>query len=90
HGKENGHAAPIKGISYWLPLTVLLVLSTGAGALLHPEFGDALPAAPAINEAVERHIQLLSGGIALLGIAIAALLFLGERRLVRAWSAAAP
>jgi NADH-quinone oxidoreductase subunit L len=89
HGKENGHDHAIHGWTYWLPLSVLLVLSTAVGALIHPQLAGVLPAAPVVEEGAEHQLELLSGGIALAGIAIAALLFLGERKFVTALSQSA-
>lgn len=33
----------LKGVSYWLPLAVLLVLSTAVGALITPPLAGVLP-----------------------------------------------
>ncbi|WP_022955097.1 NADH-quinone oxidoreductase subunit L [Perlucidibaca piscinae] len=89
HGKENGHADAIKGADYWLPLAILLVLSTGLGALVHQPLEGVLPPMPSSLMAPElalegRHaLEWLSGGIAIAGILLAAWLYLGERRLVQ-------
>ena len=90
HGKENGHGHSIHGISYWLPLSVLLVLSTAVGALIHLPLDIVLPAAPAVSEGAKMHVEGLSGATALIGIVIAMLLFLGDRKFVSAVSASAP
>jgi len=85
HGEEKTHAHSIHGISYWLPLSVLLVLSTFIGALIHPPLAGVLPASAGEHGGeMKEKIALLSGAIALIGIAIAAALYLGERRLVTA------
>jgi NADH-quinone oxidoreductase subunit L len=85
HGKENTHAHALKGVSYWLPLGVLLVLSTGVGALIHPPLEGVLPALNlSVDEEARHQIELLSAMVALVGVAIAAFLFLGERKLVTA------
>ncbi|OAU96083.1 NADH-quinone oxidoreductase subunit L [Moraxella catarrhalis] len=42
-GEEKTHAEKLSGISYWLPLSVLLVLSTGIGAMIIPPLNDVLP-----------------------------------------------
>ena len=42
-GEEKTHAEKLSGISYWLPLSVLLVLSTGIGAMIMPPLNDVLP-----------------------------------------------
>jgi NADH-quinone oxidoreductase subunit L len=85
HGEEKVHAHAGHGVAYWLPLSVLLVLSTLVGAWLHPSITGVLPADP--GESVEEGKHLLefaSGAVAIAGIAIAAWLYLGERRLVTA------
>lgn len=91
HGEEKTHAHAIGGVSYSLPLIVLLVLSTGVGALIHPPLAEVLPmSAGEHGGEMKWKIELLSGFIALLGIAIAAALYLGERRVVNAIAASAP
>ena len=42
-GEEKTHAHKLSGISYWLPLSVLLVLSTAVGALIVPPLQGVLP-----------------------------------------------
>ncbi len=84
HGQENGHSEPIKGVSYWLPLLVLLVLSTAVGALIHPPLAGVLPDFKALVqfEHDEHFIEFISIATALGGLAIGALLFTGKRTLV--------
>ncbi|HMV60308.1 MAG TPA: NADH-quinone oxidoreductase subunit L [Agitococcus sp.] len=81
HGKENGHAHEIHGVSYWLPLGVLLVLSTGVGAFIHQPLEGVLPAfASPISEETKHFVEILAIGTGLVGLAIGAALFMGERR----------
>jgi NADH-quinone oxidoreductase subunit L len=83
HGEEKTHAHALKGLSYSVPLIVLLVLSTFIGAWIHPPLAGVLPeSAGEHGGEIKEKIELLSGAIALIGIAIAAALYLGERRLV--------
>lgn len=42
-GEEKTPAHKLSGISYWLPLSVLLVLSTAVGALIVPPLNGVLP-----------------------------------------------
>ncbi|MGP4865141.1 NADH-quinone oxidoreductase subunit L [Psychrobacter sp. T6-5] len=42
-GEEKTHAHKLSGVSYWLPLTVLLVLSTAVGAWITPPLQGVLP-----------------------------------------------
>jgi len=92
HGEEKTHAHAMKGVSYWLPLAILLVLSTGVGALIQQPLADVLPAMPSATagEQGRLELELVSGGIAILGIVLAAFLFLGERRFVTALGELAP
>ncbi|HEX5360027.1 MAG TPA: NADH-quinone oxidoreductase subunit L [Fluviicoccus sp.] len=91
HGKENTHAHALKGVSYWLPLGVLLVLSTAVGALIHPPLEGVLPALNiTANEEARHYVELLSGAVALVGVGLAAFLFLGERKLATAISQSGP
>jgi len=85
HGKENGHAHAIHGVSYWLPLGVLLVLSTGVGAFIHQPLEGVLPAfASPISEETKHFVEILAIGAGLVGLAIGAALFMGERRIPNA------
>ena len=42
-GEEKTHAHKLSGVSYWLPLSVLLVLSTAVGAMIVPPLQGVLP-----------------------------------------------
>lgn len=87
HGEAKTDAHPGHGISHYLPLGVLLVLSTGIGALIHPPLAGVLPdsAGAALGDDARKHdVAMISGAVAIVGIAIAAFLFLGERKLVTA------
>jgi NADH-quinone oxidoreductase subunit L len=83
HGEARIHAHRGKGVAYWLPLAVLLVFSTFIGGMIHPPLAGVLPAATehAANGA-KFAIGILSGAAALIGIAGACGLFLGQRRLI--------
>ncbi|NEX83782.1 NADH-quinone oxidoreductase subunit L [Aeromonas rivipollensis] len=84
HGKEQTKAHAGHGLAHQLPLLVLLVLSTGIGALITPPLAGVLPAGPGDHIEEGRHsLEILSGVIAVAGIALAAFLFLGERRLAK-------
>ncbi len=83
HGetKITPHAG--HGVAYWLPLSVLIVLSTFVGALIKLPLEGVLPLSVGHNGGPEQHnLEWLSGGIAIAGIILAAFLFLGQRRLV--------
>ncbi|WP_421196192.1 NADH-quinone oxidoreductase subunit L [Aeromonas enteropelogenes] len=91
HGKAKTEAHPGHGLAHHLPLLVLLVLSTGIGALITPPLAGVLPAGPGDGIEEGRHaLEILSGITAITGIALAAFLFLGERRLATAVANSAP
>jgi NADH-quinone oxidoreductase subunit L len=84
HGEEktHAHAHAGHGVSYWLPLTVLLVLSTFIGARITPPLHDVLPhLEKLVDEDAKHKLEMLSGAVAMSGIAVAAWLFLWQRRL---------
>ncbi|WP_421223306.1 NADH-quinone oxidoreductase subunit L [Aeromonas enteropelogenes] len=91
HGEAKTKAHPGHGLAHHLPLLVLLVLSTGIGALITPPLAGVLPAGPGDGIEEGRHaLEILSAIIAIAGIALAAFLFLGERRLATAVANSAP
>lgn len=83
HGEEKTKAHPGKGVSFWLPLGTLIVLSTFIGALIHPPLAGVLPPGPGDHVEEGKHLlEALSSGIAIFGVIFAALLFLGKRQFV--------
>ena len=91
HGKPQTEAHAGHGLAHKLPLLVLLVLSTAIGAWITPPLAGVLPAGPGDHIEEGRHsLEILSGVIAVAGIALAAFLFLGERRLAISIAESAP
>ena len=85
HGEPKTDAHAGHGISHWLPLGILLVLSTFVGAWIHPPLAGVLPESAGHAGGEAKHsLEIASGAIALAGILLAALLFLGKRRFVTA------
>jgi NADH-quinone oxidoreductase subunit L len=83
HGEAKIKAHRGRGVTYGLPLVVLLVLSTFIGGMIHPPLAGVLPAPiERATRLTELTVGFLSGGIALSGIALACGLFLGERRFI--------
>ena len=83
HGQAHCEAHTGKGMAHHLPLLVLMLLSTTVGALISPPLASVLPAGPGAHVEEGKHaLELLSSAIALLGVALAAGLFLGKRTLV--------
>ena len=91
HGKPQGEAHPGHGIAYNLPLMVLIVLSTFVGALIVPPLANVLPqsAGHAGGEG-QLALEITSGSIAVIGILLAAALYLGRRQLVNRIAQSAP
>lgn len=91
HGEAKTEVHAGHGVSHWLPLGVLLVLSTFIGALIHPPLATVLPTSAGEAGGEAKHsLELLSGVIAVSGIVLAALLFLGQRRFVTRLAESAP
>jgi NADH-quinone oxidoreductase subunit L len=83
HGEEKTDAHEGHGISHTLPLLVLLVLSTFVGALIHPPLAGVLPESAGAKGGDMKHtLEIISMIVALTGVGIAYLLFMGERRFV--------
>lgn len=81
HGEEKTHAHAIHGVSYWLPLGVLLVLSTFIGAFIHQPLEGVLPAFTSTASEESKHfVEFLAIGTGLVGLVLAAVFFWGERR----------
>ena len=83
HGEEKTKAHALHGWDYWLPLAILLVLSTFVGAMITPPLQDVLPMSAAGDAAMKHQVEFVSGGIAVAGIALAAFLFLFDTRIVK-------
>src|SRR5690554_4301022 len=80
-----------RGLAHHLPLLVLAALSTFLGALITPPLAGVLP--PAAGQAGDEGramLEMVSAAIAVAGILVAALLFLGQRRTVERLAASAP
>lgn len=80
-GEEKTHAHKLSGISYWLPLSVLLVLSTAVGAFITPPLQGVLPESAGhllelANQAHDKHTaEFIAMGAMLAGLIFAALLY---------------
>ncbi len=83
HGEEKGHAHAIHGATYWVPLSILLVLSTAVGALIHPPLSGVLPASAGAAEGPLRtQVEMTSAVVGIIGLLLAAMLFLGRRTFI--------
>ncbi|WPP01824.1 NADH-quinone oxidoreductase subunit L [Pseudomonas sp. HR96] len=91
HGEAHTDAHAGHGVSHWLPLGVLIVLSTFIGAWIHPPLAGVLPQSAGHAGGEAKHsLEITSGAIALAGILLAALLFLGKRKVATAIAQSGP
>lgn len=80
-GEEKTPIHQLSGISYWLPLAVLLLLSTGIGALITPSLSDVLPQGVGqmlelAGDAHGKHTsEWIAMGATLFGLAVAVVLY---------------
>ena len=91
HGEQQTEAHAGHGVAHWLPLVTLIVLSTFIGALISPPLAGVLPQSVGHAGGDAKHsLEIASGAIAIIGIVLAALLFLGKRRFATAVAQSAP
>ena len=91
HGEPKIEAHAGHGIAHSLPLVVLIVLSTFLGAMISLPLSGVLPQSVGHAGGEAKHsLEIASGAIAVAGILLAALLFLGNRRLATAIAQSAP
>jgi NADH-quinone oxidoreductase subunit L len=91
HGEQKTEAHAGHGIAYNLPLMVLIVLSTFVGALITPPLAGVLPESAGHEGGDFKHtLEIISGVVAVIGIVLAALLFLGKRSFATAVAQSAP
>lgn len=90
HGEEKIKAHAGKGITHHLPLLVLLVLSTFVGAMIVPPLQGVLPSTTELAHGSVLQLEIASGVVAVVGILLAAALWLGKRSLVTRIANSAP
>ncbi len=91
HGEQQTEAHAGHGVAHWLPLVTLIVLSTFVGALISPPLAGVLPQSVGHAGGEAKHsLEIVSGAIAIIGIVLAALLFLGKRSFATAVAQSAP
>ena len=84
-GEEKTHAHKLSGVSYWLPLSALLVLSTAVGAFITPPLQGVLPESvghllEVAGQAHGKHTaEFIAMGAMLAGLIIAALLYVVDK-----------
>ena len=91
HGEQTTEAHAGKGLAHNLPLIVLIVLSTFIGAWITPPLAGVLPQSVGHAGGEGRiGLEVLSGIIAVAGILLAAWLYLGQRKVIKAIGSSAP
>jgi NADH-quinone oxidoreductase subunit L len=91
HGEPKLHAHRGQGVTYWLPLGVLLVFSTFIGGMIHLPLAGVLPGPSELaGHGSKLTIGILSSAVALGGLAVACGLFLGQRHLLNWFTGTAP
>ncbi|MDX5629215.1 MULTISPECIES: NADH-quinone oxidoreductase subunit L [unclassified Brenneria] len=90
HGEAKTKAHAGKGISHHLPLIVLMVLSTFIGAMIVPPLHGVLPETTELEHGRMITLEIVSGVVAIAGILLAALLWLGKRQWVNSIAQSAP
>lgn len=90
HGEEKIKAHAGKGITHHLPLLVLLVLSTFVGAMIVPPLQGVFPETTELAHGSVLTLEITSGVVAIVGILLAAALWLGKRSLVNSIANSAP
>ncbi|MDY4314295.1 NADH-quinone oxidoreductase subunit L [Pectobacterium actinidiae] len=90
HGEEKTKAHAGKGISHHLPLVVLMILSTFIGAMIVPPLHGVLPATTELEHGQLMTLEITSGVVAIAGILLAAVLWLGKRQAVNSIAKSAP
>lgn len=81
HGETKTEAHQVKGFTHTFPLAVLALLSTFIGALITQPLGAVFPEGNASHDS-KYVLEILSGVVAIVGVAIAAWLYLKQRQCV--------
>jgi NADH-quinone oxidoreductase subunit L len=84
HGEAHTEAHAGHGVSYGLPLLVLMVLSTAVGAMIHPPLTGVLPLGAGHEGGdMKLVVEAISGGVAILGLVSGWFLFSADRKRAR-------
>ncbi|WPC97906.1 NADH-quinone oxidoreductase subunit L [Proteus terrae] len=81
HGETKTEAHQVKGFTHTFPLAVLALLSTFIGALITQPLGAVFPEGNTSHDG-KYVLEILSGVVAIVGVAIAAWLYLKQRQCV--------
>jgi len=83
HGEAKTEVHALHGADYWLPLGILLVLSTGLGALIVPPLDGVLPGSQEVEEGTKHFVEIMAIATAIAGTLLATFLFLFDTKIVR-------
>ncbi len=83
HGEAKTEVHALHGADYWLPLGILLVLSTGLGALIVPPLDGVLPANHEVGEGAKHFVEIMAIATAITGTLLATFLFLFDTKIVK-------
>jgi NADH-quinone oxidoreductase subunit L len=89
HGEAKTEVHALHGADYWLPLGILLVLSTGLGALIVPPLDGVLPANHEVGEGVKHFVEIMAIATAIAGTLLATFLFLFDTKIVKSIASSA-
>lgn len=90
HGEEKIKVHSLHGVDYWLPLAILLVLSTGIGALISPPLDGVLPASHETEDSAHHFVEMLTITTSIVGTLLAMFLFLFDSKIVRSLANSGP
>lgn len=87
-GEQKMHGESLKGISYALPLVVLLLLSTGIGALIHPPLANVLPMSVGSTLTDAKHTaEIIAVGFTVCGLVFAYFLYvINKGKILTKWT----
>lgn len=83
HGDAKTEVHALHGADYWLPLGILLVLSTGLGHLIVPPLDGVLPSNHTAEQGVKHFVEIMTIATAIAGTALATFLFLFDTKIVK-------
>ena len=83
HGEAKTEVHALHGADYWLPLGILLVLSTGLGALIVPPLDGVLPGNHEVEEGAKHFVEIIAIATAIAGTLLATFLFLFDTKIVK-------
>jgi len=81
--KKKTEVHAIHGADYWLPLGILLVLSTGLGHLIIPPLDGVLPSSHGAEEGAKHFVEIITIVTAIAGTLLATFLFLFDSKIVK-------